>query len=299
MWQYPFPMERQYNDLVRIIEWLLKIEHTACDIYSKAAHYFSDNKKLHQFMEHAAEDEAWHYHVIASLAHHHRDFQMPPLSIAVDHDIARRIELLFFRISEMIADGSLMEKDVLELIADAEFSEWNDIFIYVVSHLKDHVKEFKYAVARIHRHRKYIEHFLEQNRYGKEILVKLADLPEIWREGILIVDDDVIVAELIKAVLHGDGTVDIAPDGAKALEKLTQKYYSLIISDIEMPEMDGISFFQKAVDLFPSVRERFLFITGYASDEHLDFINKQRVSVMKKPVPIREIRRNAMKILLK
>ena len=281
-----------------IIQWLMKIEHLANDIYSEAAIYFKSDRNLMQFLDHAAEDEAMHYHVIASAAQHYQTRPSPLLSIAIDAETRDRIEGIFKKISERIVDQSLSEKILLDSITTAEFSEWNDIFLYVVSNLKEQVHEFKYVLAKIQSHKRYIEAFLEGSEQGRESLRRLLDIPAVWTENILIVDDEVIVTELFKALLQREGNIDTAANGQEALEKIKGKYYKLIISDIDMPIMDGLSFYGHAVEIFPPLKDRFLFITGNASPEKLDFFQQNNLKFLSKPAPITTIRNESLKMLL-
>jgi putative two-component system response regulator len=58
---------------------------------------------------------------------------------------------------------------------------------------------------------------------------------------ILVVDDDQIALAVAKKVLSSDGhTITLAEDGAEALEILQQENIQLVISDWNMPNMDGI-----------------------------------------------------------
>src|ERR1700735_3544546 len=57
---------------------------------------------------------------------------------------------------------------------------------------------------------------------------------------ILIAEDSVTQAEQLKQVLENDGfRVTVARDGRKALAALRMRKPTLIVSDIQMPEMDG------------------------------------------------------------
>jgi signal transduction histidine kinase/ligand-binding sensor domain-containing protein/DNA-binding response OmpR family regulator len=62
---------------------------------------------------------------------------------------------------------------------------------------------------------------------------------------ILIVDDEAEIREYIKSELSGEYKVIESSNGKKALEMALQESPHLIISDIMMPEMDGITFSQK------------------------------------------------------
>lgn len=58
---------------------------------------------------------------------------------------------------------------------------------------------------------------------------------------ILVVDDDEIAQEIAHAVLKSDGhEVTLAEDGEKAYEILQQKDIQIVISDWDMPKLDGI-----------------------------------------------------------
>ncbi|HEX9655480.1 MAG TPA: response regulator [Bacteroidota bacterium] len=82
---------------------------------------------------------------------------------------------------------------------------------------------------------------------------------------ILVVDDDPLFVELAKDIIEADGIeVVSAIHGADALEKLTRETVDLVICDIEMPVMDGISFSLKLRELNPTLP--LVFVTG-STDE--------------------------------
>jgi len=57
---------------------------------------------------------------------------------------------------------------------------------------------------------------------------------------LLLVDDDARNLFALTKVLRTNGyAVEVAPDGAKALEMLTQGVFDAVLTDIMMPEMDG------------------------------------------------------------
>lgn len=59
---------------------------------------------------------------------------------------------------------------------------------------------------------------------------------------ILVVDDSVNTREIEKSILEAYGyAVDLAEDGIEAVEKTREKQYDLIITDVEMPRLDGFS----------------------------------------------------------
>ncbi|BBQ52030.1 response regulator [Aeromonas jandaei] len=67
---------------------------------------------------------------------------------------------------------------------------------------------------------------------------------------ILIVDDSATIRQVVGMTLKGAGyEVMEACDGKDALKKLDGKKINLIISDVNMPNMDGITFVKEAKKL--------------------------------------------------
>lgn len=109
---------------------------------------------------------------------------------------------------------------------------------------------------------------------------------------LLIVEDDESVRTLAARALERDGhSVAIACDGAQGLEliKAARGGYDLVVSDIRMPEMDGIEMATAAAALFPSMK--IMLMTGYADQrERAEELNGIILDVMQKPFTLAEIR---------
>jgi len=83
---------------------------------------------------------------------------------------------------------------------------------------------------------------------------------------ILVVDDERIVRDSLKEWLNEEGfSVEAASSGAEALEKLAQAHINLMLTDIKMPGMDGVTLLKKAVETFPELCV--LMMTAYATVE--------------------------------
>lgn len=281
-----------------IIKWLRSVEHLASEVYLLAASFYDDDPKFKKFLEHTAEDEAWHYHVMGSAAEFIASEPeiIPP--IAVDGNTRDRVYNYFFDIKKGVENKTISKAELIEKIVEAELSEWNDIFIYVVNSLKEKSSEFKYPAARIQAHIREIVYYLEKIENRPQALQKIKQLPPLWIENILIVDDEPMITDLIKALLNRSGNIDLAHNGSEALKQIEKKFYKLIISDIDMPIMDGLTFFQEAVAQFPTLSNRFIFMTGDPSPERERFFNENRLSFLAKPMDIQELREEAARILL-
>ena len=80
---------------------------------------------------------------------------------------------------------------------------------------------------------------------------------------ILVVDDEEMIVELYLQLLQALGhSIDTASTGLEALRKIQESDFDLVITDIKMPRMSGIQLYEKTMEIKPSMRRRFIFITG-------------------------------------
>ena len=92
---------------------------------------------------------------------------------------------------------------------------------------------------------------------------------------VLVIDDDPAYATLISSELRSWGhEVESAPNGRKALFLLAETSYDLIVTDILMPEMDGIEFINKARS---GSRPPILAMSGYGSDRSINFLKVAKI----------------------
>jgi len=108
---------------------------------------------------------------------------------------------------------------------------------------------------------------------------------------ILAVDDQAGVRELLRAVLGGDDghEVETASDGQAALRALAGGFHDLVIMDIRMPGMDGITALEKARGLSP--RTGVVMMTAYASVETaVRAMKLGAFDYVTKPIDIDEVR---------
>jgi two-component system cell cycle response regulator len=83
---------------------------------------------------------------------------------------------------------------------------------------------------------------------------------------ILVVDDEEIMREFLREVLSDQGyKIDLASSGKDAVEKMAAHEYDLVLTDIVMPELDGLGVVAAAKDLPYEVDV--VVMTGYASME--------------------------------
>lgn len=82
---------------------------------------------------------------------------------------------------------------------------------------------------------------------------------------ILVAEDNPSVREFVVRSLTGAGYhVTAVADGQQALDVLVHESFSVLVTDIVMPNVDGIALALKAVRLFPDLR--IVMISGYAQE---------------------------------
>ncbi|MBI4745140.1 MAG: response regulator [Deltaproteobacteria bacterium] len=114
---------------------------------------------------------------------------------------------------------------------------------------------------------------------------------------ILVVDDEKDTCLLLNQVLEREGyIVDSANSGVEALNILKKKKINLVITDLKMPEMDGLTLIREARKL--KMNTKFIMMTAYGEIEtYLDAINMGAFDYLNKPMEISDIRKAVKKAL--
>jgi two-component system cell cycle sensor histidine kinase/response regulator CckA len=84
---------------------------------------------------------------------------------------------------------------------------------------------------------------------------------------VMLVDDNYLIRKLVTKILGNIGVVPVqAENGRQALETIRDRELelNLLITDVMMPEMDGIQLAREVVALQPAAKV--LFISGYVED---------------------------------
>ena len=107
---------------------------------------------------------------------------------------------------------------------------------------------------------------------------------------ILIVDDEENTRIGLSKLLTQDGfEVESAANGNEALDCLGQRKVSLVISDINMPDMNGLAFLRELSRKYPSTNV--IMITAYGGVEsYLEAMNLGAYEYLHKPVRLDELR---------
>ena len=115
---------------------------------------------------------------------------------------------------------------------------------------------------------------------------------------ILVVEDDPALMMVVSRSLAGRGfTVETAENGVAALSVMsTEPPFDLLLSDIVMPEMDGLELTLMATAQFPSIKV--ILMSGYAS-EWRRTVNLENIihGVINKPFSLDELYQKVVDVM--
>ncbi len=103
-------------------------------------------------------------------------------------------------------------------------------------------------------------------------------------KNILVVEDEEVIRDFLERILTKDGhKVVSVTNGAKALEILETEPFDLVVSDLKMPGMSGISLYNEMVIINPQMVNRFIIITGTIENEVSEFSKNTGNPYLQKP----------------
>jgi ATP-dependent Lon protease len=153
---------------------------------------------------------------------------------------------------------------------------------------------------------KRAESILNEDHFG---LVKIKDrilehlsvriLKMSGQHRILVVDDEKITRQNLEHVFKKDGYhVNTASDGAQALDFLEKSAFDVIVTDLKMGEVDGMTVLEKAKMINPGTEV--IIVTGYATvSTAIEAMKKGSYHYLTKPLKLDEIRSTIQKALYK
>src|SRR5215203_1437731 len=109
------------------------------------------------------------------------------------------------------------------------------------------------------------------------------------RPRVLVVDDEASIRELLsKTLALAEYEVDTAPDGRAAVERLRLGHYDLLIADLKMPGLDGLSLIREAKRLNADLPV--IIITGFSSESSaIEAVNLRVAGYLTKPFRVPQV----------
>jgi len=111
------------------------------------------------------------------------------------------------------------------------------------------------------------------------------------KKSILIVDDEIHVRDGLSEILQQEGFyVETAKDGNQAISISINKQFDLMISDIKMPEMDGLQLLNEIQKVNPQIRV--IMVTAFGDVQtYLKSMKLGAHEYINKPIRIQELKR--------
>jgi DNA-binding NtrC family response regulator len=108
---------------------------------------------------------------------------------------------------------------------------------------------------------------------------------------VLIADDEAAITAGLSAILGDEGySVDVVPDGQKALERLTEDRYGVVLADLKMPKLDGLSLLRELQQ--KQIPTECIIITGQATvDSAVQAMQQGAYDYIEKPLNAEKLNR--------
>jgi excisionase family DNA binding protein len=117
------------------------------------------------------------------------------------------------------------------------------------------------------------------------------------RPRVLVVDDEASIRDLLsKTLALAEYEVDVAPDGRSALERMRLYPYDLLIADLKMPGMDGLTVIREAKRYKTDLPV--IIITGFSTESSaIEAVNLGVAGYLTKPFRVPQVLAAAAKAL--
>jgi CheY-like chemotaxis protein len=272
-----------------IITWLIGVETSAANLYEEAAIVFRGDEDFSRFLSQMAVEEREHVKLLQKASAAISDSEMKRASFYFGDDFRDKIEAPFSRALRLSKDGTLTKNAMVNVVADAEFSEWNELLLYTLDLLNVLDEEVQQAMLDFKKHRMRAQEYIASLPGGDSVILRVQRLTRPGGKRVLIVEDNLSVARMLEALAMDQVEVIIARDGQEGISCIQQRHFDLIISEIDLPKMNGVEMYKQALEKNPNIGSRFIFFTGTENLEHLDFVRSTNTLMLPKPSPVKLI----------
>jgi len=124
----------------------------------------------------------------------------------------------------------------------------------------------------------------------------MADMGELSTKILLAEDDNDMRRFLVKALQNAGYDVASFDNGMSAYHRLREEPFELLLTDIVMPEMDGIELARRATELDPDIKV--MFITGFAAVAlNPDNQAPKEAKILSKPFHLKDLVNEVQRLL--
>lgn len=117
------------------------------------------------------------------------------------------------------------------------------------------------------------------------------------KHSIMVIDDEKIVGDMAKLSFEQDGyEVEAFLNGESALERLKEKRFDVVVTDLKMKGVDGLEVLRTVKKLYPGVKV--IMITAFANlDVAIEALRDDVHDFFPKPVKIKELKASVQRAL--
>ena len=163
------------------------------------------------------------------------------------------------------------------------------------------IKAGKIPAVRVGRQWRFrkrdIDAWLDSQRRGDRPAASPAAPVRNTRQRVLVVDDEASIRDLLsKTLALAEYDVDTAPDGTTALDRMRAFSYDLLIADLKMPGMDGLTLIRQAKRIKADLP--IIIITGFSTEASaIEAVNLGVAGYLTKPFRVPQVLAAASKAL--
>ena len=117
------------------------------------------------------------------------------------------------------------------------------------------------------------------------------------RPRVMVIDDEASIRDLLsKTLVLAEYDVDVSPDGRSALEQMRLHPYDLLIADLKLPDIDGLTVIREARRYKSDLP--IIIITGFSTESMaIEAVNLGVSGYLTKPFRVPEVLKAASKAL--
>ena len=282
-----------------IIDWLLQLEKLAGNVYRNAAEKFSEDREFSSFLYGLADDEDTHFKLLKEAEKGFLQKREPTQSaIVIDQDTKDQIVTPLQNLNKRIKTTSRISKQaVMKVVVAVEFAELNHIFQYVLNTFQKTNKDIENTALTMQAHIERIKKFLNQHSDVLDLSSTIRQLPTVGKEKLLIVENILPIRIYMSQALETLGSTETASNGQEALKKVRKVFFNLVISDINMPVMSGIDFFQKAIEINPNIAKHFIFCARDITPDAEALLAIYNIKFLKIPFAVNQLHKTVRAVI--
>ena len=115
---------------------------------------------------------------------------------------------------------------------------------------------------------------------------------------LLVEDERALATAVVEALTEAGLRVDHAGDGEEALARVRQNHYDVVICDLKMPRVDGMTLYRAIAAATPTLARRVIFVTGdVAGTEAERFLEESGCRWLSKPFRLADLLRSVREAL--